>query len=385
MKIQLVTGSLSRLSGGLFFSVRHLAAALAVRNGIEVGVTGCADAWTSEDLARWRGLDAWALPVRGPHRMSWMPGLRNRLQQAEPDLVHLQFLWCYPSISVRQWSRSTGRPHMVSPRGMLDPGALALSAWRKRLAGRLFEKSNLLESACLHALSWAELEAIRAYGLRGPVCVIPNGVEVAEPVPNRSTRPPPWTVLFLGRLHPKKGLEETIRAWVEWNRAEPSLASHWRLHIAGWDDGGHEPALRQLTAALGAEDSILFPGPAYGEDKDRLLHEADAFILASHSEGLPMAVLEAWAKGLPTVITPQCHLPEGFAAGAAILTHPIKEDIVEALHQLASLTESQRVAMGARGRRLVAESFTWTSVAERLHSVYAWLLDGAPKPACVHD
>ncbi|MFN0130100.1 MAG: glycosyltransferase [Verrucomicrobiales bacterium] len=385
MRIQLVTGSLSRLSGGLFFSVRHLASALAARNDLEVGVTGCTDAWTSEDLAHWRGLDACALPVRGPRRLSWMPGLRNRLREAEPDLVHLQFLWSYPSISVRQWSRSTGRPHMVSPRGMLDPGALALSAWKKRLAGRLFENSNLRESACLHALSEAELEAMRAHGLRGPVCVIPNGVDLAESIPNRDNRPPPWTLLFLGRLHPKKGLDETIRAWAEWRRAEPGLASHWRLQIAGWDDGGHEPALRHLTAALGAETSISFSGQAYGEDKDRLLREADAFILASHSEGLPMAVLEAWAMGMPTVISPQCHLPEGFQAGAAILTLPTKEHIVEALHQLASLTDSQRVAMGAQGRRLVAESFTWSSVAQRLHSVYAWLLDGAAKPACVHD
>ncbi len=111
----------------------------------------------------------------------------------------------------------------------------------------------------------------------------------------------------------------------------------WRLVIAGWDDRGHEASLKQLCRELGLPfsditagaigesfpderngASVVFAGPAFGASKRRLYEIADAFILPSHSEGLPMAVLEAWAAGLPVLMTEACNLPEGLEVAAAI-------------------------------------------------------------------
>jgi poly(glycerol-phosphate) alpha-glucosyltransferase len=96
-----------------------------------------------------------------------------------------------------------------------------------------------------------------------------------------------------------------------------------------------------------------------------------------------MTVLEAWAAGTPTVMTAACHLPEGFAAGAAIAAEPNVESLARGLSEMLSATDSQRVAMGARGRQLVAERFTWQKDAAEMHAVYRWLVGGGAPPACV--
>ena len=125
-------------------------------------------------------------------------------------------------------------------------------------------------------------------------------------------------MLFLGRIHPKKGVAELIRAWALLRRSDPSLALGWRLIVAGWDDGGHLPGLRTLVAELGLVDHVLFIGSVFGADKEAWFRSAKAFILPSYSEGLPMAVLEAWSYELPVFMTGACNLPEGFEEGAAI-------------------------------------------------------------------
>ncbi len=96
-----------------------------------------------------------------------------------------------------------------------------------------------------------------------------------------------------------------------------------------------------------------------------------------------MALLSAWASGLPVVMTPECNVPEGFAAGAAIRVDPNPESIADGLNRLDSMSDCERSAMGARGRRLVEEKFTWPKVAVQMKEVYNWVLGNRPKPECV--
>jgi glycosyltransferase involved in cell wall biosynthesis len=155
------------------------------------------------------------------------------------------------------------------------------------------------------------------------------------------------------------------------------------LAIAGWDQGGHATLLRRRIDALGAAGTIRLVGPQFGEQKAASFGFADAFVLPSRSEGLPVAVLEAWSHGLPVLMTEACNLAEGFAAGAALPIGPDRAAIAAGLRRLFALSDAQRLAMGARGRALVRERFTWASVAAQTAAVYQWVLGGGSPPSCV--
>ena len=136
--------------------------------------------------------------------------------------------------------------------------------------------------------------------------------------------------------------------------------------------------LKTLDSGRSTLDSaeVLFFGPAFEEEKKALLRSAEAFVLPSYSEGLPMSVLEAWAYGLPVVMTPECNLPEGFASGAAleIRNSEMGNAKWDGLRELIEMPEAQRCAIGMRGRRLVEDKFTWPKVAARMKEIYASLL-----------
>jgi poly(glycerol-phosphate) alpha-glucosyltransferase len=121
----------------------------------------------------------------------------------------------------------------------------------------------------------------------------------------------------------------------------------------------------------------------YGSNKEEAFSHADAFALPSHSEGLPMAVLEAWSHRLPVLMTPECNIPEGFEAGAALRVGPDMSSIAQGLRQLAATSQEERAAMGEQGRALVENQFTWPRVAQQMHRVYRWMLGEAEKPNCV--
>jgi poly(glycerol-phosphate) alpha-glucosyltransferase len=273
---------------------------------------------------------------------------------------------------------------------MLDLWALGNSSWKKRLAGALYERRNLRGAACLHALCEADARAIQAYGLKNPICVIPNGI---DPPPSLEAPPPDWedggtrgakVLLYLGRLHRKKNLLNLLRAWAG-VQLENQAAREWRLVIAGWDQNGYQVQLEHAARKLEIKGTVRFPGPQFGGAKHATLRRSDAFILPSLSEGLPMAVLEAWAYGLPVLMTPECNLPEGFDAGAALRLGPEPDAITRGVVELIEMSDAARAAIGGRGQQLVQDRFTWPRIARQMRDVYEWCLGAGPKPDCVVD
>lgn len=385
MKTTFLSPSLSREAGGIFEVERRLAQSLHQLPDVDLEVVGLRDARTDADRSEWGKLTPRALPTWGPDAIGYAPGLLNVLMETEADVLHLHALWMYSSWAALQWARRTGRPNVVSVHGMLDPWALNNARWKKRLAGWLYENSNLRTAACLHALNEDEYRSIRAYGLDGPVCVIPNGVDLPEEREPSTT--PPWqeefgpdasVVLFLGRIHPKKGLTELVDGW-----AAASMNDNWRLAIVGWDDGDHVSALQDRIRSQGLEERVAVLGPSYGDEKDAAFRHAEGFVLPSHSEGLPVAVLEAWSYELPVLMTRACNLSAGFEAGAAHEVDPTPSSIAEGLQAFARASAAERRAMGENGRALVEDRYTWSQIARSMRAVYRWVLGDGPRPDCV--
>lgn len=374
LRIAIVCSSLSRLGGGILPIMQGHAVQLATA-GVAVTAHGVEDGQAALDAAGWGPVPRALSPPRVAS-FRYAPGLARTLHEARPDIVHQHALWQYPSLVVSSWRRQTGRPVVISTQGMLEPWAVRNAGLKKRIAGMLFERGNLRNAACIHC-SKSELDGVRAYGLKNPVAVVPNGVKL----PNRS-QPPPGdlrTLLFLGRIDAKKGIEELLRAWA---LLGPS-ADGWLLQVTGWGEPAYVVAMQDLANELGLDRRVAFTGPLFGDEKAEAFRSAAGFVLPSFSEGLPMAVLEAWSYALPVLMTRECNLPEGFAAGAALRVVSEPARLADTLGAFLGLPAGERRAMGDAGRRLVEERFTWDRITAEMHQVYTWVLGGGPPPACV--
>ncbi len=379
MKITFLSPSLSREIGGIFEVERRLAQSLASLPDTTLEVMGVSDHATTADLPEWLPLVPHSFSSGGgPAGFRYSGSLERAILASDCDLLHLHSLWTHNSVIANKWAAQRRRPYVITAHGMLDEWAVRNSGWKKRITLGLYERKLLTRANCIHVFSQSELGSVRNFGLRNPVCVIPNGVDL----PGKGSHGNPFpagqkTLLYLGRLHPKKGLLNLIKAWVQVRTAP------WVLAIAGWDQGEHEKELRELAAKSNGLSSIMFLGPQFGRDKLSCYEHCEGFVLPSFSEGLPMVVLEAWSHVKPVLMTKECNLPDGFAANAALRIEPNTESIAEGLKTFLALSDDERAAMGQRGFNLAKNQFAWPKIAEDLRSVYAWVLGRSEQPDCV--
>jgi glycosyltransferase involved in cell wall biosynthesis len=362
MKVLALTNYLSSRGGGIPFAMLRLYENLSAKGLDIVLVAGDAPDRVSKQtrVVRYKTV--------GPRTFAFSLDLLRILDRERPDIVHLHGLWTYASIASQVWKCRTNNPLVVSPHGMIDPWALRHRSLRKRVAGAIFEWRNLQNTTCIHALSEGEARCLNDLGFGDRVVKIPNGVDIAASSAGHASSSHK-TILYLGRLHQKKGIAEVIIAWSLLQKMPGSIAASWRLVIAGWDDGGHTKELQKIVRKHQLDDAVSFLGPIFGADKDNMYANADAVILASHSEGLPMSVLEAWASGKPVFMTEQCNLPEGFRFGAAFRVTTDPGNIASVLVDV--LRNPDRLAIaGTAARALAQSSFDWIAISERWYSVY---------------
>lgn len=296
------------------------------------------------------------------------------------DIIHTHGLWLFPNV-YPSWvvRRADARAKVVlSPRGMLAPQARQFSRFRKRLYWEVFQKRALSDAACLHATSEEECEDIRKAGLSNPVAVIPNGVDLPS-VRAQNAKRLERTVLSLGRIHPKKGLERLVRAWAE---VEPNFPD-WNLLIAGPAERGHDCELRHIAHLLKLK-RVQVVGPAYGEARAAAYEAADLFVLPTLSENFAMTVAEALAAGVPVISTKGAPWrPMEVERCGWWIDHGVAP-MAAALRCAMSAPRQELEAMGQRGASWMARDFSWDSVAGRMLDVYRWLSGGRDRPTCVN-
>lgn len=385
MKIGVLLHSASNKAGGILGATLGQNKALYQCFDVKPQIFTLHDELIEKEQNEWAPLSVTVCRTTGPQSFGYAPELITAMQGAGLDLLHVHGLWTYPALASSIWAQRESKPYLTSIHGMLDSWAINNSRWKKRLAGWWYQNKHLQNASCLQALTESEADSIRALGLRNPICLIPFGINI----PNTTvcaTRAPQSSkvLLYLGRLHPKKGLHNLIRAWELVRNRKQAGDEDWILRIAGWGDGTYESTLKALCEEIHAADCIQFIGAKFGAEKERAFSEANAFILPSFSEGLPMVVLEAWAHRLPVLMTPQCNIPAGFERGAAIEISSDVEGIAAGLKTLMSRSDAQRERMGESGMQLVQASFGWPPVVEKMHSVYQWILKKDRMPDCVY-
>ena len=290
----------------------------------------------------------------------------------DADVVHVHSDWTFPVWWGCHAAHEIGRPVVMSPHGCLDPVRLAHSAWKKQLAGWL-DIRCLRSADVIHATSDAEREWIARYvGGTPRIEVIPVGVDLPRAMPPaaRATASRDRRVLFLGRLHPLKGLDMLLPAWKAATRAV-SLGSQWRLVIAGPDEVGTRATLERIGRELEL-GNVTFLGPVDGEEKAMLLAEADLVVLPSRSENFGIVVAEALAAGVP-VVTTKATPWEEIAGDCGWCVEPTATAIANALTAAMRLTDAERTRMGGRGRALVESRYQWPEVTRKMIGLYAGL------------
>ncbi len=381
MVITQTIAGITRESGGPSYSVPSLSAALS-RLGVKVTLrTLAADAEQTGGNGYSINIHSKTQGLTGAvTRMS--ASLRNALLMDSRlgAIVHCHGLWLMPNV-YPAWARRKcdGAGRLVhSTRGMLSVEALRISAWKKRPFWWLSQRSALSVADCLHATAVSEYEEIRAAGLRNPVTIIPNGIDLPELGAVPRSQGQARTALSLGRIHPKKGLDRLIRAWATIEASYPD----WRLRIVGPAEERHDEELRALALSLGAR-RISIESSIFGAARLAVYRSADLFLLSTLNENFAMTVAEALAAEVPVISTkgaPWAGL-ERERCGWWI-DHGV-EPMAAALRVAMDLPRSELHAMGGRGRAWMARDFGWDRIAGDMLDVYRWLKDGGPMPSTV--
>ncbi len=292
--------------------------------------------------------------------------------------VHIHGLWQMSTAVAARAAQACNKPYLISAHGMLESWALANKKVKKAMYATLFERSNLRSATCLHALTAAEARDYRRFGLPNPIAVIPNGVAIPpDSSPEPFLRRFPGLrrkrlVLFLSRLHAKKGLDLLTQAWSDVSRRWPEA----QLVLAGPDFEGTQARIESQLEGLGIRHRVTFTGMLSGDLKWSALASAECFVLPSYSEGLSVSVLEAMGMGLPVVITRQCNLPEVSDFDCGWTIEPDSGQLASALRSLLSAPDRERSSFGKNGQRLVADRYSWPVIGKQMAAVYRWLAGG---------
>ena len=372
-----IVPDISNEATGPAYSVRRLCQTLVEQgNALTLGVLDWGPMLHTPDFVRRFPIGA------GPRRLGRSPAMSQWLEaEARTDrglLLHNHSLWMMPNVYPGRVAKKYDVRYVVSPRGTLSEWAFNSGSKVKRVFWPLIQKPALAAVTCWHATAESEYEDIRRMGLRQPVAIIPNGIDLPHQIPDRisETR----TLLFLGRIHRKKGLELLLPAW----KAVQDKFLDWQLVIAGPDNGGYLGAMQRLAASLGVE-RVRFVGPVYGEEKWQTYRNADLFVLPTYSENFGMAVAEALAAGVPSIVSKGAPWSGIESEHAGWWIDIGIDPLVACLENALGKPPETLVEMGGRGRAWMEREYSWPEIGGRMAETYRWILASAPKPEWVRE
>ena len=304
----------------------------------------------------------------------YAPAIRAQLDRLVPsvDLVHTQMPYVYPTCASAWAAIRHHKPLFYHQRGVFDPERLKFRSFKKRLYIRAIERPIMRRANTLIALTEAEVRSYRALGVQTQCQIIPNGVDTFKPERCGDSTCSAWgigpddlVILFMGRLHPTKGADRLIRAFMKIQRQFP----HAKLVMAGPDEFGILEKFQAEIKESGLQKRVIFTGMVTGDVKQDLLERSNLFCLPSDAEGFSMAVLEALANSTPVLLSPGCHFPEVETSGIGRIVSAEASTLAEAMVEL--LRDKQALKeMGRKGREFVVRHYSWDTIVNKMENVY---------------
>src|SRR6266700_556925 len=378
-----VIAGLDPAHGGPSYTVPRLCQALAMAGGgarlLSVEGTDGRGIAPDDDAGCSFPRDWTSVPLLRELRSS--SGLTRALRELAPkaDVIHNHGLWLMPNVEAGRAALLARKPFIVAPRGMLSPEALAFSRLKKHVVWALLQGNVVRRASCIHVTSEQEHDEIRDFELKNPVAVIPNGIDIPV-LDSRSTAATDGgrTVLSLGRIHPKKGLDRLVRAWAQVEFVHPE----WRLRIVGPDELGHARELAALAAEMKTQ-RMSIEGPVAGDAKTAAYREADLFVLPTLNENFAITVAEALSFGTPVIATKGAPWRGLASEGCGWWVDHGVEPLAAALTDAMAMGRRALQTKGAKGRAWMKRDFSWDCVAHDMLDVYRWLSSGGEVPNTV--
>lgn len=300
------------------------------------------------------------------------------LSEGGYDLIHSQCIWLPSYHKVAVAARNLKIPLIITPRGTLEPWSLEHKKWKKKLAMFLYQKKDLKRAACILATANMEANHIRNLNIETPIAVIPNGIDVSEYqcrslcYKNKVKK----QIVFLSRIHQKKGIEFLITAW------EQLMTKYkdWNVVIAGNGEETYISQLRDIIKAKGLNDCIKIIPPVFGDDKLKLYYSSSLFVLPSYSENFGMVIAEAMSCGVPCITTNGTPWQELNEKKLGWCIHLSLENLIETISAAIDLGQYTLFEMGQRCSKHIHDTYQYIEVAIKNKAVYEWILYGGEKP-----
>ena len=308
--------------------------------------------------------------------------LENVILAGQYDLIHGQNLWMPLYNKMARIARKHDIPYMMTPRGCLEPWCMKQKRLKKLLAFHLYQKKDLQNAACILATAQMEANNIRALGIKAPIAIIPNGIDVSEyecrPISSKANVKK--QIVFLSRIHEKKGIEYLIDAWQQLYQKYPE----WNVVIAGNGEKSYVNHLKEKITNKGLDSCVKIIPPVFGEAKHRLYCESSLFVLPTYSENFGMVVAEAMSCGVPVITTngtPWQELNEKKLGWCIDLS---LNNLVKAICEAIDLGKDNLFEMGQRCSQRIHDTYQYTMVAKKNKEVYEWIVNGESKPDFVY-
>lgn len=286
------------------------------------------------------------------------------------DVVHLTSAYSFSTLPTLLLCRLMRKPVVWSPRGQLQRWEGSTRPLFKRVWEIICNRLLNPRRSVLHVTSRDEAEESRRRIARARVEIVENGVEIPNETPDRSWAPDgTLRLLFIGRLDPKKGIENLLRTL---KRLDEKVS----LVVCGTGDPDYASSLRMLVAELGLSGRVKFAGQVEGEAKSRAFWNADICVVPSHTENFAMVVAEALAHGVPVIASRGTPWKELVERQCGLWVENDPSSLVKAIIEMRGRNLSQ---MGKNGRQWMAQSFSWAAVAGCMHAVYTKLVSGMGK------
>ena len=303
-------------------------------------------------------------------RLSYVPDLNKRFESAvadfKPDIVHVHALWDPLVHTAIKYSAKLNIPIIHSPHGMLTSWAMANKKYKKKLAWLLYQYRDLLKVSAFHVTCAEEKEDVLRLGFKQPIHITPLGIDVPKyDYTNRRLN----KILFMSRIHPKKGLINLVEAW---NRIKDE---RWSVVVCGPDDDNHLLVVKKRIEELGLSSFFDFRGSVFGSEKEKLLRECSVFVLPTYSEIFGIVILEALAPGMPVISTKGCpwEIINDCKAGwwIDVGVDPLYKALLEFLNTDIKI----RTEMSVNAYKIASEKYSWDVVIDDLLNLYNTIIN----------
>lgn len=313
-------------------------------------------------------------------KIAYSPSYKRDLRElGEYDIYHAQGIWQLPTYTFVDMARSLKKAYVITPHGMLYPQDIAKSSTLfKQLSLRLRLIDDLNGADCIQVTCEQELEHCRDLGIKSPIAIIPNPVEIEDLPQNRSNST--FRVGYLGRLSPRKNVEGLIYAFdalrIELRDAE--------LLIIGGGDADYETFLRNEVKRLGLKN-VRFTGFITGDEKSRAIASLSLLAMPSEFENHGIVILEALMRGIPCIATKGAPWEELNSYRCGWWVEYNQDAITAAVAEAFYTPESELRAMGERGRRLIRQRYSVEAIGIKMRALYEWILGANKKPDFVYE